>query len=61
MTRIIKLQPNYVPGSSNNGTGFTVRPKLTLTGKWLEEAGFLPSTLISVEVENGRLIITSKE
>ncbi len=61
MTRVIKLQPNYVPKSSNRSTGFVVRPKLTLTGKWLEDAGFLPSTLINVEVQNGRMIITSKE
>jgi hypothetical protein len=60
MTRILKLQPNYVPRSSNRSTGFTIRPKLTLSGKWLEEAGFLPSTLINVEVENGRLIITTQ-
>ena len=60
MTRVIKLQPNYV-ASNNRSTGFTIRPKLTLSGKWLEEAGFLPSTLINVEVQNGRLIITSKE
>ena len=60
MTRIIKLQPNYV-ANSNRSTGFTIRPKLTLSGKWLEEAGFMPSTLINVEVQNGRLIITSKE
>jgi hypothetical protein len=60
MTRILKLQPNYVPRSSNRSTGFTIRPKLTLSGKWLEEAGFLPSTLINVEVENGRLVITTQ-
>jgi hypothetical protein len=60
MTRIIKLQPNYV-ASNNRGTGYTIRPKLTLSGKWLEEAGFSHSTFINVEVENGRLVITSKE
>ena len=60
MTRIIKLQPNYV-ASNNHGTGYTIRPKLTLSGKWMEEAGFLPSTLINVEVQFGKLVITSKE
>ena len=60
MTRVIKLQPNYV-ASSNRSTGFTVRPKLTLSGKWLEEAGFRHSTYINVEVQNGKMIITSKE
>lgn len=61
MTRTIKLQPNYIPKSSNRSTGFTIRPKLTLSGKWMEEAGFLPSTLINVEVQFGKLVITSKE
>jgi len=61
MTRIIKLQPNYVPRKSNRNTGFDIRPKVTLSGKWLEQAGFMPSTLINVEVQYGKLIITSKE
>jgi hypothetical protein len=59
MNRVLKLQPNYI-ASNNRSTGFTIRPKLTLSGKWLEEAGFMPSTLINVEVENGRLIITTQ-
>jgi hypothetical protein len=59
MNRVLKLQPNYI-ASNNRSTGFTIRPKLTLSGKWLEEAGFLPSALINVEVENGRLIITTQ-
>jgi hypothetical protein len=58
MTRTIKIAENYTP-SSNRSTGFTIRPKLTLSGKWLEEAGFLPSNHIEVEVEEGRLIITA--
>jgi len=59
MNRVLKLQPAYI-ASNNRSTGFTIRPKLTLSGKWLQEAGFLPSTLINVEVENGRLVITSQ-
>ena len=39
MGRIIKLQPNYVAKGKYQKT-YTIRPKLTLTGKWLEEAGF---------------------
>ena len=35
-------------------------PKLTLSGKWMEEAGFLTSTFINVEVQFGRLVITSE-
>jgi hypothetical protein len=60
MTRVIKLQANYVPRNDFRKT-FVIRPKLTLSGKWLEEAGFSPSTLINVEVQNGKLVITSKE
>lgn len=60
MTRVIKLQPNYVH-KKGSFKEFIVRPKLTLSGKWLEDAGFLPSTLINVEVQNGRMVITSKK
>ena len=60
MTRVIKLQANYVPKNDFKRT-FAIRPKLTLSGKWMEEAGFMPSTLINVEVYNGRMVITSKE
>jgi len=59
MTRTLKLQANYVPRNDFRKT-FAIRPKVTLTGKWLEEAGFLPSTLINIEVENGRLVITTQ-
>jgi hypothetical protein len=61
MARVIKLQPNYVANSSNRSTGFVTRPKLTLSGKWMQEAGFMPSNLVNVEVQFGKLVITSKE
>ena len=60
MTRVIKLQANWVP-KPKSYKSFVKRPKLTLSGKWMEEAGFLPSTLINVEVQFGKLVITSKE
>lgn len=60
MKRTIKVTENYTP-SSNRSTGFTIRPKLTLSGKWMEKAGFLPSTLINVEVQFGKLVITTQE
>jgi len=60
MTKVIKLQPHYVRKSGPR-KDYVIRPKLTLSGKWLQEAGFLPSTLINVEVQSGRLVITSKE
>jgi hypothetical protein len=59
MTRKMKIQPNYVANSKNRSTGFVIRPKLTLSGKWMEEAGFLPSTFINVHVENGTITITT--
>ena len=34
-------------------------PKLTLSGNWLQKAGFLPYEIIYVKVEEGRLVITS--
>ena len=35
--------------------------KLTLTGKWQEEAGFKASKLVQVECHSNQLIITSIE
>ncbi|GAB1454060.1 hypothetical protein MASR2M47_41160 [Draconibacterium sp.] len=60
MGRIIKLQPNYRPRNDYNRT-FSVVPKLTLTGKWLEEAGFKASKFVQVECRTNQLIITSIE
>jgi len=56
MTRKFKLQPQHV---SLKYRREKVVPKLTLSGKWLETAGFLPNEIIYVKVEKGRLIITS--
>jgi hypothetical protein len=61
MPRTLKLTQNFVPQASNQSTGFAIRPKITLTGKWLEEAGFLPSEFVNVEVQFGKMIITCKE
>ena len=58
MTRIIKLQPHYV---TLKWRETKVVPKLTLSGKWLENAGFQPHKKIYVKVEDGRLVITSYE
>ena len=56
MTRKFKLQPQHV---SLKYRREKVVPKLILSGKWLETAGFLPNEIIYVEVEEGRLVITS--
>jgi len=60
MARIIKLQPNYRPRNDYQRT-FSVVPKLTLTGKWLEAAGFKPSKMVHVECRQNQLIITTIE
>ena len=41
-------------------TSTSVVPCLRLAGKWLEQAGFRSGQAVSVLVENGRLVITSK-
>ena len=59
MTRTIKLQALYTQGKWD--TMPRKYPKLTLTGKWLQEAGFYPYKTTSVAVEKGRIVITSSE
>jgi hypothetical protein len=38
---------------------FYVVPKLILSGKWLEDAGFAAASEVQVECRNKQLIITS--
>jgi hypothetical protein len=59
MNRTIRLQPHYVSGKWDKLP--RQYPKLTIAGKWFQDAGFHPYTLIQVQVEKGRLVITSKE
>lgn len=59
MTRIIKLQPEYRRGKYDRN--FHKVPSLKLSGNWLIEAGFHPSRLVRVTVEDNRLVITSIE
>ena len=59
MTRIIKLQPEYRQGKYDR-MSHTV-PSLKLSGNWLKDAGFYPSRLVRVSVEDSRLVITSIE
>ena len=58
MTRIIKLQPEYRQGKYARNSRKV--PKLTLCGNWLLNAGFLPHKKITVEVFEGRLVITNQ-
>jgi len=57
MTRTFKLQPKYV--SRKYTRDIKIIPKLTISGNWLQKAGFLPNEIIYVKVEDGRLVITS--
>ena len=59
MTKVITLQPEYVRGKYDDN--YRQVPKLTLRGKWLKEAGFLPHQVVHVTVEKGRMVITSKD
>ena len=58
MTRIIKLQSVYRDQKWTRQIKKV--PKLTLSGNWLQNAGFLPHKKIIVEVFEGRLVITNQ-
>ena len=55
MSETRKLKVTY--RSSNN----KYVPAIILQGKWLEQYGFPSGTFISVECEDGKLIITPRE
>gem|GEM_PF-1028644 len=55
MTKVIKLQPEYVKGKYQDN--YHQVPKLTLKGNWLAAAGFQPHQTVHVTVENGRMTI----
>ena len=57
MIRTFTLQPVYVSGKWDKYP--KKYPKLTISGKWLQDSGFDPNTLIRVQVEYKRLIITT--
>lgn len=57
MTRVIKLQPEYRQKRFERVP--RIVPKLTLSGKWLQEAGFEPNNVVHVRVENGKLTIVN--
>lgn len=45
----------------NGSQGNSYAPQIILQGKWLEQSGFPAGTFISVEYEDGKLIITPRE
>ena len=44
-----------------NGRYYKKVPSIRISGNWLANAGFEPTTLIRVEVQDNRLVITSIE
>lgn len=60
MKRTLKLQSHYRQMGKYD-RNFYVVPKLILSGKWLEDAGFAISSEVQVECHNKQLIITSVE
>ena len=57
MIRTSKLQPKYV--SRKYRRNIKVIHRLTISGNWLQKAGFLPNEIIYVKVEDSQLVITS--
>jgi hypothetical protein len=53
--RTIKISSQFV---KNLWSKPTINPKLTLSGKWMEEAGFLAGEKVNIEVSQNTLIIT---
>lgn len=45
--------------NGSQGNGYV--PQIILKGKWLEQSGFPTGTFISVECEDGRMVITPRE
>ena len=59
MNKVIRLSPMWRQGKYDRMPHKV--PSLRLCGNWLTEAGFRHSTLVNVEVRDGRMIITSVE
>ncbi len=56
MTKILKLSSAW---RETNYRRFHRVPFLRMSGKWLEQAGFHISKTVHVEVQYGKMIITS--
>lgn len=51
--RQLKIQPLY----KKNQFSKTVKPKLTLSGDWLQKAGFNIGESVNIEIQKNKLII----
>ena len=54
----IQQSPRWQPYSPKRRTAPLLVPWFKLSGRWLEQAGFLPRQRLKIEVQLGRLVIT---
>jgi toxic protein SymE len=54
----IQESPRWRPYSPKRHTAPLLVPWFKLSGRWLEEAGFMPRQRLKVEVQQQRLVIT---
>ncbi len=57
-SRLVKLQGKYRP--MENGRYYKEVPWLTISGVWLEQAGFNAGQHVEIKIENNQLIITNQ-
>ena len=57
-TRVIKIQPKYTPRDYDRSRKV---PMLTLSGVWLEQAGFNIHEHVQIEVSENQLLIKRRE
>jgi toxic protein SymE len=54
----IQESPRWRPYSPRRRTAPLLVPWFKISGRWLEQAGFMPRQRLKVEVELGKLVIT---
>lgn len=59
VTCLVKLQSKYRANASA-WQGMKEVPWLTLSGVWLEQAGFKAGQQVEIKIENNQLIITNQ-
>jgi hypothetical protein len=57
MNKTIKIQRFFRPCGMYGGK-MKIVPKISLSGNWMNKAGFKPSDFVNVECENKRIILT---
>ena len=57
----IKVQEQHTPTTTYGTRAARRAPKLTMVGKWLEQAGFIAGTTAEIEVSAGVLVIRVKQ